>query len=108
MIEKTLAIIKPDAVKKKVIGKIIQRIEEEGFAISALKMVRLTKEEAEGFYAVHKGKPFFGSVTDFMSSGPIVVMILEREDGIRRWRSVMGQDRPGPGRARNAPPLLRL
>lgn len=105
MIEKTLAIIKPDAVKKKVIGKIIQRIEEEGFAISALKMVRLTKEEAEGFYAVHKGKPFFGSVTDFMSSGPIVVMILEREDGIRRWRSVMGKTDPAlaaPGTLRHS------
>jgi nucleoside-diphosphate kinase len=77
MIEKTLTIIKPDAVKKKVVGKIIQRIEEEGFEISGLKMLHLTKEEAEGFYIVHKAKPFYDSLTDFMSSGKIVVMVLE-------------------------------
>ena len=77
--EKTLAIIKPDAVKKRVIGQIIQRIEEEGFTITGLKMLRLSKEEAEGFYIVHKNKSFYPSLTDFMSSGKIVVMQLERE-----------------------------
>lgn len=94
MIEKTLAIIKPDAVKKKVIGKIIQRIEEEEFNISGLKMLRLTKEEAEGFYIVHKAKPFYASLTDFMSSGKIVVMILECENAIEKWRKVMGVTDP--------------
>jgi len=105
MSEKTLAIIKPDAVKKKVVGKIIQRIEEEGFSISALKMLHLTKEEAEGFYAVHKDKPFYNSVTDFMSSGPIVVMILEGEDAIKHWRIVMGKTDPAladPGTLRHS------
>jgi nucleoside-diphosphate kinase len=94
MVEKTLAIIKPDAVKKKLIGKIIQRIEEEEFKISALKMLSLSKEEAEGFYIVHKEKPFYESLTDFMSSGEIVVMILEGENAIERWRKVMGATDP--------------
>jgi nucleoside-diphosphate kinase len=92
--EKTLAIIKPDAVKKKVIGKILQRIEEEGFEISGLKMRHLTKEEAEGFYIVHKEKPFYESLTEFMSSGKIVTMVLEREDAIDHWRNVMGVTDP--------------
>jgi len=103
MAERTLAIIKPDAVKKKAVGKIIQRIEEEGFTISALKMLHITKEEAEGFYAVHKDKPFFNSVTDFMSSGPIIVMILEGESAINHWRNVMGKTDP----AMAAPGTLR-
>jgi len=94
MIEKTLAIIKPDAVKKKLIGKIIQRIEEDEFKISKLKMLNLSKEEAEGFYIVHKEKPFYDSLTDFMSSGEIVVMILEGEDAIERWRKAMGATDP--------------
>jgi nucleoside-diphosphate kinase len=104
MTEKTLAIIKPDAVKKKVVGKIIQRIEEEGFEISGLKMLHLTKEEAEGFYTVHKAKSFFGSLTDFMSSGKIVVMILEGENAIERWRKTMGVTDPAlaePGTIRH-------
>jgi nucleoside-diphosphate kinase len=104
MIEKTLAIIKPDAVKKKVVGKIIQRIEEEGFEISNLKMLHLTKEEAEGFYVVHKAKPFYGSLTDFMSSGKIVVMILEGENAIEKWRKTMGVTDPAlaePGTIRH-------
>lgn len=104
MIEKTLAIIKPDAVKKKVVGKIIQRIEDEGFEISGLKMLHLTKEEAEGFYIVHKAKPFYDSLTDFMSSGKIVVMILEGENAIERWRKTMGVTDPalaGPGTIRH-------
>lgn len=94
MVEKTLGIIKPDATKKKIIGKIIQRIEEEGFTISGLKMLHLTKEEAKGFYIVHKGKHFYESLTDFMSSGKIVVMILERENAIAHWRRVMGATDP--------------
>jgi len=104
MIEKTLAIIKPDAVKKKVVGNIIHRIEEEGFEISGLKMLHLTKEEAEGFYIVHKAKPFYGSLTDFMSSGEIVVMILEGENAIEKWRKTMGVTDPAlaePGTIRH-------
>ena len=94
MVEKTLAIIKPDAVKKKLIGKIIQRIEQDEFKISKLKMLYLSKEEAEGFYTVHKEKPFYDSLTDFMSSGEIVVMILEGENAIERWRKAMGATDP--------------
>lgn len=94
MSEKTLAIIKPDAVKKKLIGKILQKIEEEGFEIVSMKLLHLSKEEAEGFYVVHKDKPFYSSLTDFMSSGPIVVMILERDEAINTWRRVMGATDP--------------
>jgi nucleoside-diphosphate kinase len=94
MVEKTLAIIKPDAVKKKLIGKIIQRIEEEEFKIVDLKMLYLSKEDAEGFYIVHKEKPFYNSLTDFMSSGEIVVMILEGKSAIERWRKTMGATDP--------------
>ncbi len=94
MMERTLAIIKPDAVKKKIIGKIIERIEEEGFKILGLKMLHLSKEEAKGFYIVHKDKHFYQSLTDFMSSGEIVVMVLEGENIISRWREVMGATDP--------------
>jgi nucleoside-diphosphate kinase len=94
MAEKTLAIIKPDALKKKIIGKIITRIEEEGFEISGLRMLRLTKEEAKGLYIVHKDKHFYESLTDFMSSGEIVIMVLERENAISHWRKVMGATDP--------------
>ncbi len=94
MVEKTLAIIKPDAVKKKLVGKIIQKIEEEEFKISGLKMLHLTKEEAKGFYIVHKDKHFYDSLTDFMSSGEIVVMVLERDNAISHWREVMGATDP--------------
>jgi len=92
--EQTLAIVKPDAVKKKLIGRIIQVIEDEGFSIINMKLVQLTKQEAEGFYIVHKAKPFYGSLTDFMSSGPIVLMVLERENAIAHWRDVMGATDP--------------
>lgn len=105
MIQKTLAIIKPDAFKKRLVGRIIQRIEDEGFAIAALKMVRLTRDEAKAFYAVHKDKRFFGELTEFMSSGPIVVMSLEAENAIARWREVMGATDPAqakPGTLRRA------
>ena len=94
MIERTLAIIKPDAVKKRIVGKILDRIEEEGFEIVEMKMVRLTKDGTRAFYAVHKGKPFFEGLTDFMSSGEIVVMALERENAIAHWRQVMGETDP--------------
>jgi nucleoside-diphosphate kinase len=94
MPEKTLAIIKPDAVRKKVVGKIIERIEDEGFEIRNMKLVNLTKEEAKGFYVVHKDKKFYDSLTDFMSSGEIVVMLLERENAIAHWREVMGATDP--------------
>jgi len=94
MSEKTLAIIKPDAVKKRVVGRIIQRIEDEGFNILGLKMVKLSLEEAKQFYLVHQDKPFYGSLTEFMSSGPVVVLLLEGEKAIRRWREVMGATNP--------------
>lgn len=105
MVEKTLAIIKPDAIKKKVIGKIIKRIEDEEFIMCEMKMLHLTKEEAQGFYIVHKAKPFYESLTDFMSSGKIIVMILERENAIYHWRTVMGATDPAlakPGTIRHA------
>jgi len=94
MVEKTLAIIKPDAVKKKLVGKIIQKIEDEEFKISGLKMLRLTREEAQDFYIVHKDKHFYDSLTEFMSSGEILVMVLERENAISHWREVMGATDP--------------
>jgi len=94
MNEKTLAIIKPDAVKKKVIGKVISRVEDEGFEIRDMKTLHLTKEAAQGFYAVHKDKSFYDSLTNFMSSGGIVVLLLERENAIAHWRSVMGATDP--------------
>ena len=94
MVEKTLAIIKPDAVKKRITDKIIHRIEEEDFNISGLRMLHLTKEQAKGFYIIHKDKPFYESLTDFMSSGEIVIMVLEREDAINHWRQVMGVTDP--------------
>ena len=94
MTEKTLAIIKPDAVKKNFIGKIIQRIEDEGFKIAAMKMIHLTKDDAKGFYIVHKSKPFYEDLTNFMSSGSAVMMILEGDDAIAHWRQVMGATDP--------------
>lgn len=105
MVEKTLAIIKPDALKKKLMGKIFQRIEEQDFKISGLKMLHLTKEEAQAFYTIHKDKHFYDSLTDFMSSGEIVIMVLEREDAISHWRKVMGATDPAlaePGTLRHS------
>ena len=92
--EKTLAIIKPDAVSQGLCGRIITRIEAEGFKIRALKMLHLTKRGAQGFYAVHKERPFFDPLTDLMSSGPSVVMVLEAPEPISRWRTVMGTTDP--------------
>lgn len=88
--ERTLAIIKPDGVSRGLSGEVIKRLENSGFKIVAMKMIHLTKKQAEGFYAVHKGKPFYKSLTDFMSSGPAVVMILEAENVISRYRELMG------------------
>jgi nucleoside-diphosphate kinase len=93
-VEKTLAIIKPDATARGISGKIISRIEEEGFTIRALKKVRLSKAGAECFYAVHRGKPFYESLTAFMSSGPVVVLCLERKGAVAKWREVMGATNP--------------
>jgi nucleoside-diphosphate kinase len=90
MPEKTLGIIKPDGVSRKLIGPVVSRLEKEGLNILAMKMVHMSKEQAKGFYKVHEGKPFYESVTDFMSSGPCVVMILEGEDAINRYRRLMG------------------
>ena len=93
--EQTLAIIKPDAVAARHIGRIIQRIEDSGFQIRAMRKLHLTPREAEGFYAVHRERPFFASLTKFMSSGPVVVLALEAEDAIRKWRNLMGATDPG-------------
>ncbi|HXY61936.1 MAG TPA: nucleoside-diphosphate kinase [Nitrospirota bacterium] len=92
--EKTFAIIKPDAVSRKISGKILSRIEENGFTIVAMKKLWLTKKEAEGFYAVHKGKPFFESLTTYMSSAPCVAMVMEKQDAIASWRKLMGATNP--------------
>lgn len=92
--ERTFAIIKPDAVAARLTGRIIQRIEDEAFQIRAMRMVRLSQGEAEGFYAVHRERPFFASLTKFMASGPAVVMALEAPDAIRKWRTLMGATDP--------------
>jgi nucleoside-diphosphate kinase len=94
MIQRTLAIIKPDAVERRLAGRIIQRIEEQGFQIRAMKSIHLSTREAEGFYAVHRERPFFGSLTAFMSSGPAIVLVLEADDAIRKWRDLMGATDP--------------
>ena len=94
-LQRTLAIIKPDAVHKRASGNIVSMILENGFNIIGVKMLHLTKEQAEGFYAVHAGKPFFRSLTEFMSSGPCVVLALEKEaDAIASWRKLMGATNP--------------
>ena len=88
--ERTLSIIKPDGVRKNIIGEVIKRFETNDIKIVAMKMIHLTKTQAQGFYAVHKERPFFDSLTDFMTSGPIVVMILEGDNVIARNRELMG------------------
>lgn len=90
MKERTLAIIKPDGVGRKLVGEVIKRLETVELKIVAMKMITMTKDQAKGFYSVHEGKPFFESVTDFMSSGPCIVMVLEGEDAIARYRRLMG------------------
>ena len=90
MKEKTLSIIKPDGVSRNLIGEVIKRLEEADLNIVAMKMLQMNKEQAKGFYKVHEGKPFYDSVTDFMSSGPCIVMVLEGDDAISRYRKLMG------------------
>lgn len=93
--QRTLAIIKPDAVERQFMGAIIQRMEQAELRIRAMRLAHLTKAEAEGFYAVHQGKPFFDSLTSFMASGPLVLLALEAPDCIARWRRLMGATDPG-------------
>ena len=94
MKERTLSIVKPDAVKKGVIGEIFKAFEDNGLKIIATKMIHMNKKTAEGFYAVHKERPFFGELTDFMSSGPCIVLALEAENAIAKWRDLMGATNP--------------
>jgi nucleoside-diphosphate kinase len=93
-VERTLAILKPDCVRKELIGEVLRRIQDAGFEIRALKMLRMSKQEAEGFYAVHEGKPFFDELTDFMSSGPCVPVVLEKENAIADFRELIGATNP--------------
>ena len=94
MKQRTFSIIKPDAVKAGKAGKVLARLEENGFEVVALRMRQLTAREAEGFYHVHRERPFFASLTAFMSSGPAIVMALEAPDAIRKWRTLMGATDP--------------
>ena len=103
MLQRTLAIVKPDGVQKGVAGEVIARIEKEGFRIVAMRLHHLTRAEAEGFYAVHKERPFFKDLVAFMTSGPAVLMCLERENAIAHWREVMGATDP----AKAAPGTIR-
>ena len=103
-LERTFAIIKPDAVSRGQQGEILARIHKAGFTIVAMKSMRLTKEEAGGFYAVHKARPFFGELTEFMSSGKIIAMVLEADSAIGKWRDTMGATDPkkaAPGTIRH-------
>jgi nucleoside-diphosphate kinase len=93
-LERTLSIIKPDAVSQGQAGEILSMLERAGFRICAMRMLRLSREQAEGFYAVHREKGFFGSLVEFMTEGPVIVMALEREDAIRKLREVMGATDP--------------
>jgi nucleoside-diphosphate kinase len=101
--ERTFSIIKPDAVKAKKAGRILSRLETEGFRVLALRMRHLTRREAEGFYHVHRQRPFFASLCDFMSSGPCVTMVLERDGAIQHLREIMGATDP----AKAAPGTIR-
>jgi len=98
-LERTFAIIKPDAVAKQASGAILQRIEESGLEIIAMKRLQMSEEIAQGFYAVHKQRPFFGDLVKFMTSGPVVVVVLQADNAIRRWRDLMG-----PTNSNDAPP----
>ena len=94
MAERTLAILKPDCVRKNLVGEVIRRIQDAGFNIRAMKLVRLSLREAEGFYAVHRDRPFFGELTEFMSSGPCVPMVLEKENAVADYRELIGATNP--------------
>ena len=102
-VTRTLSIVKPDAVEQGVIGEIVRALEQNQFRIVAMKMLRLTQQQVEGFYAVHRAKPFFDSLTRFMSSGPVVVLVLEGDNAIERLRDLMGATNP----ANAAPGTLR-
>ncbi len=97
--ERTFAIVKPDAVKKGHAGQILAKVEAAGFRVCALRMIHMSKREAEGFYDVHKERPFFGGLTDFMSSGPCIVMCLEADGAIKKWRDLMGATDPAKAEA---------
>ncbi len=103
MLQRTLAIVKPDGVKNGVAGHVIARIEKEGFRIVAMRLHHLSRAEAEGFYAVHQERPFFGGLVAFMTSGPVVLMCLERDNAIATWREIMGATDP----AKAAPGTIR-
>jgi len=92
--ERTLAILKPDCVRKELVGEVLRRIQNAGFRLQALKMIRMSKEEAEGFYAVHEDKPFFDDLTDFMSGGPCIPVVLEKEHAIEDFRTLIGATDP--------------
>jgi nucleoside-diphosphate kinase len=92
--EQTFAIIKPDAVARNLAGAILARIEQAGFRVRGMRRIHLSKAQAEGFYAVHRERPFFGSLTDFMASGPAVVLVLEAPDAVKKWRTLMGATDP--------------
>ncbi|TVM17351.1 nucleoside-diphosphate kinase [Oceanidesulfovibrio indonesiensis] len=94
MSERTLSIIKPDAVERNLTGAVLKMIQDEGLKVVAMKMIHMTKEQAQGFYAVHRERPFFDSLTDFMCSGPVVVAALEGDDAIARYRKLMGATNP--------------
>ncbi len=98
-LERTFAIIKPDAVKRRLVGRIVERIETAGFRVVAMRMQRLTRTEAAGFYAVHAERPFYRGLVAFMSSGPCVVMVLEGENAIKGWRTLMGDTDPSKAAA---------
>ncbi|HEY8040841.1 MAG TPA: nucleoside-diphosphate kinase [Polyangiaceae bacterium] len=102
-VERTLCIVKPDAVEKRKAGAILARIEEGGFRILAVRMTHLSRQEAEGFYEVHRQRPFFGELVQFMTRSPVIVAVLERDDAVTAWRDLMGATDPakaGPGTIR--------
>ncbi len=99
MVEKTLAIIKPDAVAQKQTGKIIDMIEQKGFEIVRMHKMKLSKEDAKTFYAVHRERPFFGELTEFIVSGPIVILVLKKENAIKDWRTLMGATNPADAKS---------
>lgn len=101
--EETIALIKPDAVERNLIGKIVERIESNGLEVAAMKLVSLTKKDAEGFYKVHAARPFYGELTEYMSSGPIVALVLKGDKAITKWRDLMGATNP----ANAAPGTIR-
>jgi nucleoside-diphosphate kinase len=90
----TLGIVKPDGVRRKLVGRVIQKIEESGLVLRGMKVLQMTREDAQRFYAVHEGKPFYHSLVEFMTSGPIVVMVLGGHGSIERWRDIMGATDP--------------